>query len=74
MISRAYDLELRKEMGVITRSEGLVTCMDFYKNTHLLCGTEKGDILVWKCKKWDQLKSLEGHKLLSINLLIFSKF
>ena len=51
----------RRELGPITRSEGQITCFHFYNDTHLFCGTEKGHILVWKVKHWEQLPSLQGH-------------
>jgi protein MAK11 len=51
----------KRELGIITRSEGLVTCMEFFKTTHLFCGTEKGEVLVWKTHHWEQLPNMKGH-------------
>jgi len=51
----------RRELGTITRSEGAITCLEFFSSSHLFCGTERGDVLVWKAHHWEQLPSLKGH-------------
>jgi protein MAK11 len=58
---KVYDMTTKRELGTITRSEGMVTCLEFYGSTHLFCGTERGDILAWKSHHWEQLPSLKGH-------------
>src|SRR5690606_3795825 len=58
---RVYDLNVRRELGTIVRSEGQINCLEFWKTSHLFCGTERGDILIWKTNQWDQLPSLKGH-------------
>lgn len=54
-------MNVRRELGTITRTEGQVTALDFFKSTHLFCGTEKGDVLVWKTNHWEQMPSMKGH-------------
>lgn len=51
----------RRELGTITRSEGAITCLEFFGTSHLFCGTERGDVLVWKTNHWEQMPSLKGH-------------
>lgn len=58
---RVYDMSTRRELGTITRSEGQITALEFFKSTHLFCGTERGDVLVWKTHHWEQMPSMKGH-------------
>lgn len=51
----------RRELGTISQNEGLITYLEFHKSSHLFCGTEKGDILIWKANHWQQYPSLTGH-------------
>lgn len=51
----------RRELGNISKNEGVVTCLEFYKDTHLFCGTETGKILVWSAPHWHNLPTMTGH-------------
>lgn len=54
-------MSTRRELGTITRNEGQITALEFFKTTHLFCGTERGDVLVWKTNHWEQMPSMKGH-------------
>ena len=42
--------------------EGTVTCMEFYKSTHLLTGSEDHAVCIWRVHDWALLHVLGGHK------------
>lgn len=41
---------------------GTVTCMEFYKSTHLLTGSEDHTVCIWRVHDWALLHMLGGHK------------
>lgn len=41
---------------------GTVTCMEFYKSTHLLTGSEDHTVCIWRVHDWALLQVLGGHK------------
>lgn len=41
---------------------GTITCMEFYKSTHLLTGSEDHTVCIWRVHDWALLHVLGGHK------------
>lgn len=54
---------LRKRKLVQT-SEGSITCSNFVENSHLLCGSDDGNVYIYECKSSGMklVKTLKGHK------------
>mmetsp|Transcript_6896 Transcript_6896/g.11861 ORF Transcript_6896/g.11861 Transcript_6896/m.11861 type:complete len:350 (-) Transcript_6896:162-1211(-) len=61
-IIKIYDLKRKKEVGNLVQHDGPVTTLAFFRNTHLLSGSEDSTICVWKVKEWTCLRTLKGHK------------
>lgn len=59
---RIYDLRDRTELGELQQHNGTVTCMEFYKSTHLLTGSEDHAVCIWRVHDWALLHVLGGHK------------
>ncbi|XP_067857854.1 p21-activated protein kinase-interacting protein 1-like isoform X2 [Heptranchias perlo] len=57
-----YDMKKKIDQGSLLQHDGTITCLEFYRNTHLLSGAEDGLICVWNTKKWECLKSIRAHK------------
>jgi len=60
--TKVYNLQLRKEMGTLTKHEGHVTCTEFFNNTHMLAGSMDKTISVWRVSDWECLKVMTGSK------------
>ncbi|KAF2075129.1 hypothetical protein CYY_003564 [Polysphondylium violaceum] len=60
--SKVYNLQLKKEMGTLSKHEGYITCTEFYKNTHMLAGSMDKSISVWRVSDWECLKVMTGPK------------
>ncbi|NWR50433.1 PK1IP protein, partial [Regulus satrapa] len=59
---RIYDLEKRRECGMLAHHNGTITCLEFFGTSHLLSGAEDGVICIWNTKKWECLKVIKAHK------------
>ncbi|KAI9096965.1 WD40-repeat-containing domain protein [Phlyctochytrium arcticum] len=59
---KLYDLRLRKEVGTLMHHSGSITCLKFFGKTHLFTASEDGDITIVRCRDWEVLKTLSGHK------------
>ncbi|KAI8920331.1 WD40-repeat-containing domain protein [Powellomyces hirtus] len=59
---KLYDLRLRKEVGTLMHHSGSITCLVFYKKTHLFTASEDGAISIVRTSDWEVLKTLDGHK------------
>eukprot|EP00124_Ichthyophonus_hoferi_P002463 Ihof_evm3s169 gene=Ihof_evmTU3s169 len=59
---KLYDLKKRKELGDLLHHQGAVTGLQFHGRTHLLSSSNDGNMCVWRCKDWECLKTLAGHK------------
>ncbi len=51
----------------LLRSQGSITWLCFYKDTHLLSASEDRSICVWRCGSWDCLRVLSGHRSVSLS-------
>ena len=49
-------------VGVYFFVAGTITCMEFYKSTHLLTGSEDHAVCIWRVHDWALLHVLGGHK------------
>ncbi|XP_059476798.1 p21-activated protein kinase-interacting protein 1-like [Neocloeon triangulifer] len=56
-----YDMKLRKEMGVLMHHDKTVTCVAFAGSTHLLSGSDDGQIALWRSGSWQCEKVLHAH-------------
>ncbi|CAB3368398.1 Hypothetical predicted protein [Cloeon dipterum] len=57
-----YDMKLRKEMGVLMHHEKTVTCVAFVGTSHLISGSEDGDVVIWRSGNWQCEKIWTAHK------------
>lgn len=59
---RLYDLQKRRESGTLMHHTGAVICLKFFKKKWLFSGSDDGHLLIWRCKDWEVLAELKGHK------------
>ncbi|KAJ3158544.1 hypothetical protein HDU86_002769 [Geranomyces michiganensis] len=59
---KLYDLRQRKEVGTLMHHSGSITCLQFYKKTHLFTASEDGAISIVRTSDWEVLKTLDAHK------------
>ncbi|XP_065059382.1 p21-activated protein kinase-interacting protein 1-like [Rhopilema esculentum] len=59
---RLYNLKKHVELGSLVQQSGSITSLAFSGNTHMLSASEDGTISIWKCKSWDCVKTLKGHR------------
>ncbi|KAJ3049615.1 hypothetical protein HK097_009398 [Rhizophlyctis rosea] len=59
---KIYDLRLRKEVGILMHHNGTITCLKFFKSSHLVTASEDGTIAIVRTRDWEVLKTLTGHK------------
>lgn len=59
---RLFSLRDRTEHGYLQQHSGSVTCLEFYKHTHLLSGSDDGTVCVWNARTWNCDKTLVAHK------------
>ncbi|TPX71212.1 hypothetical protein SpCBS45565_g01279 [Spizellomyces sp. 'palustris'] len=59
---KLYDLRLRKEVGTLMHHSGSITCLRFFKKSHLITASEDGTIAIVRTQDWEVLKTLPGHK------------
>ena len=45
---------------------GSITCLCFYKDTHLFSASEDRTICIWKCGSWDRVHTLTGHRFVCV--------
>ncbi|KAK3090055.1 hypothetical protein FSP39_008854 [Pinctada imbricata] len=57
-----YNLRNRRQLGCLDQHSGSVTCIDFYKHTHMFSCSEDGTFCIWKAFTWECLKTLKGHQ------------
>jgi protein MAK11 len=65
---KIYDLKLKKEIGNLLHHSGAVTCLQFFRKSHLITASEDGTISLIRTSDWEVLKTLTGHKY-SVNSL-----
>lgn len=61
-IIKIYDLKLRKEVGSLLHHDGSITDLQFFAKSTLLSAAEDGDIVIWRTRDWEPLRTLKGHK------------
>ncbi|KAK5577116.1 hypothetical protein RB653_002054 [Dictyostelium firmibasis] len=59
---KVYDLKRGVEFGQLSKHEGFVTSIQFYKNTHMFAGSMDNTISVWRVSDWECLKIMSGAK------------
>jgi protein MAK11 len=67
---KIYDLKLRKEVGTLMHHTGSITCLAFYKKSHLISASEDGQICIIRTSDWEVLKTLQGHRHAVLSLSI----
>ncbi|GIL89377.1 hypothetical protein Vretifemale_17193 [Volvox reticuliferus] len=70
-----YDMKAERDLGILLNPcDGAVPCLEFFTPesrslpSHMLSGSADGAINIWRCKDWEHLKVMRGHKA-SINSL-----
>ncbi|CAG8447385.1 11020_t:CDS:2 [Ambispora leptoticha] len=61
-IIKLYDLKKTKELGSLIQHQGSITTLQFYNKSHMLSGSDDGNICIWRTKDWECLKTMKGHK------------
>ncbi|KAI8773716.1 p21-activated protein kinase-interacting protein 1-like [Biomphalaria glabrata] len=59
---RLHSLTKRKDIGGLFEHTGTVNSISFYGSSHMFSGSEDGTICIWKCRSWEMLRTLKGHK------------
>jgi len=62
---KIYNLNTRKEFGVIGQYQGSVTCLKFF-GKHMFSATEEGNLCIWRTKDWECLMTIKASKTGSI--------
>ncbi|GIL51838.1 hypothetical protein Vafri_7748 [Volvox africanus] len=70
-----YDMKAERDLGILLNPcDGAVPCLEFFTPesrsvpSHMLSGSADGAINIWRCKDWEHLKVMRGHKA-SVNSL-----
>ncbi|GLI69685.1 hypothetical protein VaNZ11_014373 [Volvox africanus] len=70
-----YDMKAERDLGILLNPcDGAVPCLEFFMPesrsapSHMLSGSADGAINIWRCKDWEHLKVMRGHKA-SVNSL-----
>eukprot|EP00516_Mucochytrium_quahogii_P003923 CAMPEP_0203755306 /NCGR_PEP_ID=MMETSP0098-20131031/8770_1 /ASSEMBLY_ACC=CAM_ASM_000208 /TAXON_ID=96639 /ORGANISM=" , Strain NY0313808BC1" /LENGTH=364 /DNA_ID=CAMNT_0050646707 /DNA_START=9 /DNA_END=1100 /DNA_ORIENTATION=+ len=61
-IIKVYDLGKLKEIGELVEHTDSILCLAFVGNKFLLSGGRDGKLCVWRCKDWNLVSELKGHK------------
>ena len=56
-----FNSSTKKEIGSLTRQQGPITCLCFYKTKYLLSSSADGTICVWRAKDWECLWQIKAH-------------
>jgi len=59
---RLFDIKRNIDLGYLVQQSGTITDLQFSGSSHLLSASEDGTICVWKCKSWECIKTLKGHR------------
>ncbi|KAG2483532.1 hypothetical protein HYH03_017637 [Edaphochlamys debaryana] len=64
-----YDMKAERDLGMLLNPcDGAVPCLEFFTPegrsvpSHMLGGSADGAINIWRCKGWEHLKVMRGHK------------
>ena len=61
-IIHVYDLHKLKEVGELIEHSDTVLALAFVKNEFLLSGGNDGKLCLWRCRDWNCVANLRGHK------------
>ncbi|KAI9146241.1 WD40-repeat-containing domain protein [Paraphysoderma sedebokerense] len=61
-IVRIYNLSTLTSQGTLHHHSGTITSLAFFDSSHLLTGSEDGKVAIVRCKDWEVLKIMKGHK------------
>uniref|UniRef100_A0A7S2ZTF5 Anaphase-promoting complex subunit 4 WD40 domain-containing protein n=1 Tax=Rhodosorus marinus TaxID=101924 RepID=A0A7S2ZTF5_9RHOD len=59
---RIYNVQKRKEVGVLVQHNGPVNCLDILHRKYALSGGDDGELCVWRSRDWELLRRLRAHK------------
>jgi WD40 repeat protein len=59
---KIYNLKQHREVGSLLEHKDMITCIVFYKGSHMISGSKDGAVLLWRCSDWVCLDSMRGHK------------
>ncbi|MES1911060.1 MAG: hypothetical protein MHM6MM_003554 [Cercozoa sp. M6MM] len=56
-----FSLRRSVSLGSLQRHRGSINALAFFGRTHLLSGSEDGDVCVWRTSTWECLRTLRAH-------------
>eukprot|EP01041_Mallomonas_annulata_P010841 gene10841-22625_t len=59
---RIFNMKDKKSTGELSTHTGAITSLKFYKDSHLLSGSEDSTICIWRMYDWACIHILGGHK------------
>jgi len=59
---KIYDLKNKKEVGSIIKHSAKITSLQFHQNSHLISGSEDGQMCIFRSKDWECIRSIKAHK------------
>lgn len=59
---RVFDLLKRKDIGTLTSHSGTVTALAFVGEDILASGAEDGNICLFRCRDWEEVRRIKAHK------------
>lgn len=57
-----FHLGRRTQLGSLVHHSGSLTCLQFFKSSHLFSASEDGTFCIWSRATWECLKTFRGHK------------
>ena len=61
-IVKVYQLDKVKELGELFQHQDTILSLCFIGNKYLLSGGKDGQLILWRCKDWEIVSTLKGHK------------
>ncbi|EKX53226.1 hypothetical protein GUITHDRAFT_150348 [Guillardia theta CCMP2712] len=59
---RIFNTRKLVEVGNLMRHQGPITSLKFFGSFNLVSSSDDGTMLIWRCKDWECLSTLRGHK------------
>jgi len=59
---KVYDHQKLKEIGSLIKHTDKITCLQFFRKSHLFSGAADGQLCIWRSKDWECIRSVKAHK------------
>ena len=59
---RIYDMQRKRDIGALAQHKATITCLEFFRGSHLLSGSEDCSVCIWRTSDWACIHVLGGHK------------